>query len=277
MPEQKWLVDSPKTIDIDAARALKVELISGQIDIVAHDEPHMRIEVHSVQGKSIKISVTGDSVEIDQPQLGWENWFDVVRSFRGAKADVTVLVPRTTSIKLGVVNAATLVSGVHANITLSTVNGEIVVDNAVGKLQLNTVNGELTVRDHTGPVTAHSVSGDLTASGALESLGSDSVSGSVFVDASGTPDKLRVNTVSGAVRARLDAGVGAAYTLSTVGGKLHIDGDSLRGVRGQYTGRYGELDGHWADVRINTVGGDISILHAEPSARAAGTTPKNAA
>ncbi len=79
MAQEKWLVDGPKTIDIDSARTLKVGLIGGQIDIVAHDEPGVRVEVHSVSGKELKVSVDGDTVEIDHPQLGWDNWIDVFR------------------------------------------------------------------------------------------------------------------------------------------------------------------------------------------------------
>ena len=33
MAQEKWLVDGPKTIDIESARSLKVGLIGGQIDI----------------------------------------------------------------------------------------------------------------------------------------------------------------------------------------------------------------------------------------------------
>ena len=33
-------------------------------------------------------------------------------------------------------------------------------------------------------------------------------------------------------------------------------------MRGRYTGKYGELDGRWLDLRVNTVSGDISVLHA---------------
>ena len=65
MAQEKWLVDGPKTIDIESARSLKVGLIGGQIDIVAHDEPGVRVEVHSVSGKDLKVSIDGDQVEID--------------------------------------------------------------------------------------------------------------------------------------------------------------------------------------------------------------------
>ncbi len=262
MAQEKWLVDGPKTIDIGGAAKLKVGLVGGQIDIIAHDEPGVRVEVHGVSGKDLKVSVDGDTVEIDHPQLGWDNWFEVFTNFPGrATADISVMVPREIRVKLGVVRAAVLVTGVTGPVDLSTVSGELVADAIAGDLQINTVSGEVTVRDHAGKVLVNSVSGDLTASGSITTLKGDSVSGSVYLDLRGVADEVRVNTVSGAVTTRLDSGVPAAYSFATVGGRLHVDGGDIRGVRGQYTGRFGELEGRWSDLRINTVGGDITVLH----------------
>ncbi|HEX7834087.1 MAG TPA: DUF4097 family beta strand repeat-containing protein [Pseudolysinimonas sp.] len=261
MAQEKWLVDGPKTIDIDSARTLKVGLIGGQIDIVAHDEPGVRVEVHSVSGKSLKVSVDGDTVEIDHPQLGWDNWFDVFTTWTGkARADVSVMVPRDIRIKLGVVSATALVTGVTADASLSTVSGDVILDSMGGDLSLNTVSGELTIRNSSGKVGAHSVSGDVTAEGGLRSFSSDSVSGSVFLDTTGIPDQIHVNTVSGGVTLRLEADVPATNTISTVGGKLQLDEAQITGVKGRYTGKFGQLDKHWVDLRVNSVGGDISVL-----------------
>jgi DUF4097 and DUF4098 domain-containing protein YvlB len=261
MAQEKWLVDGPKTIDIDSARTLKVGLIGGQIDIVAHDEPGVRVEVHSVSGKELKVSIDGDTVEIDHPQLGWDNWFDVFRSWTGkARADVSVMVPRDIRIKLGVVSATVLVTGVSEDASLSTVSGELVLDSVSGDLSLNTVSGELTIRNHTGKISAHSVSGDITAEGRLHSFSSDSVSGNVFLDTAGIADQINVNTVSGGVTLRLEADTPASYTINTVGGKLQLDDGQISGIKGRYTGKFGQLDKHWVDVRVNSVGGDVSVL-----------------
>jgi DUF4097 and DUF4098 domain-containing protein YvlB len=261
MAQEKWLVDGPKTIDIDSARTLKVGLFAGQIDIVAHDEPGVRVEVHSVSGKELKISIDGDTVEIDHPQLGWDNWFDVFRSWTAkASADVSVMVPRDIRIKLGVVSATTLITGVTTDSSLSTVSGDMVLDSISGDLSLNTVSGELTIRNHTGKINAHTVSGDITAEGRLHSFSSDGVSGSVFLDTAGIADEISVNTVSGAVTLRLEADTPASYTINTVGGKLQLDDGSISGIKGRYTGKFGNLDKHWADVRVNSVGGDVSVL-----------------
>ena len=263
MAQEKWLVDGPKTIDIESARSLKVGLIGGQIDIVAHDEPGVRVEVHSVSGKPLKVSVDGDTVEIDHPQLSWDNWIEVFRSWTGrAKADVSVMVPRDIRVKLGVVSASALLSGVNEDASLSTVSGDLVIDSVSGDLSLNSLSGEITVRNHYGKIDAHSVSGDITAAGTLHRYSSDSVSGAVMLDTVDIPDEIKVNTVSGAVTVRLEADAPASYALNTVGGKLQVGDTAITGVNGRFTGKWGDLDKRWTDVRVNTVGGNVNLLRA---------------
>jgi hypothetical protein len=263
MAQEKWLVSGPKVIDIESVTRLKVGLIGGQVDIVAHDEPGTRVEVHSVTGRELRIALDGDTLEIDHPQLSWDNWLESIKLFRGAeKADLSVMVPRAVALRLGVVSAEALVSGLTEDAVLSTVNGSVVVDGLTGKLEINAVSAEIAVRNHTGIVNVQTVTGDVTASGAVHRFSSDGVSGDVFLDLTGIPDDVRVNTVSGAVTLRLDDGVPARYRIHTVQGTLQLDDSSVKGVRGKYTGSYGELDKLWVDFSANTVSGDVSVLHS---------------
>src|SRR5690554_3610785 len=163
MARQKWLIDSARTIDVHEVRTLKVGLVAGQVDIMCHDEPGARVEVHSVDGKPIKVTIEGDALEVDHPQLNWENFIDVFRYFRGhAHADISILVPRNVELKLGVISASAVVTGLAKGGKISTVSGEVVVDASRGELDLNAVSGELSVRDHDGKVSARTVGGDVT-------------------------------------------------------------------------------------------------------------------
>ena len=102
MAQEKWMIDGEKTIDIETVRNLKVALIGGQVDVIGHDEPGARIEVHSVDGKPLKVTLDGDTLEVDHPQLNWDNFIDVFMSFRGtARADVSIMVPRDVALKFG--------------------------------------------------------------------------------------------------------------------------------------------------------------------------------
>ncbi|GHF22378.1 DUF4097 family beta strand repeat-containing protein [Pseudolysinimonas yzui] len=275
MSQQKWLLDGPKTIEVDGIRKLKVGLVAGHIDVIAHDEPVTRIEVHSVSGKDLRITADGETLDIDHAQLSWENWLDVFRNFRpgAARADVSILVPRDVALKLGVVSATALVSGLHADADLSTVSGDLATDGISGDLQLNSVSGELSARNHYGKIVAHTVSGDITATGAVLAFSSDGVSGNVFLDLADTPDLVKINSVSGTVTARLEADVPTSYAINTVSGRLQLDDAALR-VRGKFTGKVGVLEGRWTDFRANTVSGDISVMHvARADAAAPAETP----
>jgi DUF4097 and DUF4098 domain-containing protein YvlB len=254
MAHEKWLVDGPKVIDVGVVHALKVSLIGGKVDIVGHDEPGARVEVHSVSGKELKVSLDGDKLEIDHPQLSWDNFLEVFSSFRGsAKADVSIMVPRSVALTLGVVSASALVSGLTTDATVSTVSGDVVIDGLTGTLQLNGVSGEASVSDHSG------------ASGGISVFTAESVSGDVLADVTGVPDEVRISTVSGAVTTRLAPGVAAQYRINTAAGRLQLDNEQITGVHGSYSSTYGTLDQHWLDFRANTVSGNISVLHAVAS------------
>lgn len=262
MAQQKWLVDGPKTIDLDRVGALKLALVAGQVSVLGHDESWARVEVHSVSGRDLLVRIDGDTLEIDHPQVRWDNFIEAFRAFRGsARADLTITVPRDVALKFGVVSASALVSGIARDASLSTVSGDVVVDGVTGYLSLNAVNGEFSVRDHRGRIDAHTVSGDITAAGELLAFDADTVSGDLFLDVVGIPDSVRANTISGDVTLRLPAGVPAQYKINTVSGRLQLDDASVTGVRGGYTGRYGDLDDRWVEFRANTVSGNVSVLH----------------
>lgn len=262
MAQEKWLVAGEKTIDVDNVTKLKVGLVAGQVNIIGHDETYARVEVHSVKGKDLLVQVVGDTLEVDHAQWSWDNFIEVFRSFRGsARVDVTITVPRDVALKFGVVSASALITGLTEDASISSISGDVVVDGLRGDLQLNTVSGELAVRDHEGQINAHAISGDITASGKLMRFTGDTVSGDVYLDITGIPDQVRVNTVSGNITARLESGVPAQYKINTVSGRLQLDDSEITGVRGGYTGKYGDLDQRWLEFKANTVSGNVSVLH----------------
>jgi DUF4097 and DUF4098 domain-containing protein YvlB len=265
MAEEKWLLDGPKVIDLGVIRKLKVSLVRGQVDVVGHDEPTTRVEVHSVSGKELRVSVDGDSLEIDHPQLRWDNFVDVFRSFRGsARSDVSILVPRDVALKFGVVSSTGLISGLRSDASISTVNGDLVIDGLEGDITLNAVSGELAVQGHTGRIAAHTVNGDITASGVISRFSADGVSGDVFLDIQGSPEEIKVNMVNGNITARLEEGEGADYRINTVNGRIQLDGTEVSGFRGSYNAKYGTLERSFLEFRANTVSGNVTVLHTKP-------------
>jgi DUF4097 and DUF4098 domain-containing protein YvlB len=262
MAIEKWLVTGPKVIDLELVRSVKIGLIGGKIDVIAHDEPGARVEVHSVSGKDLKVSIDGDVLEIDHPQLRWDNFIDVFKSFKGsAKADISIMIPRDASLKFGVVTASALISGLRTDARINSVSGDIVIDDIIGDLEVNTVNGEISVSDQEGVLNAHTVTGDITVTGALRKFSADGVSGAVFLDLTGVPEEISNNTVSGDLTIRLDQDVAARFTLNSVSGTLQVDSTVTRGTRGRgFNHTSGTLDAKWVEVRANSVSGDITTV-----------------
>jgi hypothetical protein len=274
MAIEKWVVNPGETrvIDLELVRKLKVSLIGGKIDVIAHDEPGARVEVRSVTGKDLLIQIDGDALEIDHPQLRWDNFVEVFKGFRGsAKAEISILAPRAVAIKLGVVSGDALVSGFDGDGRFSAVNGDLVIDNHAGDIECSTVSGEVAVGDHTGKVTAHTVSGDVTVTGEVGSFKADTVSGDMILDVRGTPSRVDTNTVSGDLTLRFDAGGGARYRVNTVSGSLLLDDTQIRGTLGKGFERItGELQGTWLDLGANSVSGNISVIRRQPTAASTG-------
>jgi hypothetical protein len=262
MAQEKWLLEGPKTIDIERVGRLKVALVAGQIDIIGHDEPGARVEVHSVSGRDLKVSIEGDTLEIDHPQLRWDNFLDVFTWSKGsARAEVSVMVPRAVALRFGAVSATALISGLESDLNVSTVSGDVILDGVHGDLNYTTVGGELSARDHVGKISAKTVSGDVTVSGEVTAVTTETVNGDVLLDITGVPDELRVSTVSGGVTVRLDEATPAAYTINRVGGRLQLDDHEFTRGGGRHEGKFGSLDGRWVDLRVSTVGGNVSVLH----------------
>ena len=281
MTLEKWLVQPGQTrvIDIEGVRRLKVGLVGGQVDVVAHDEPGVRIEVHGVTVKDLRIEATGDTVEIDHAQLRWDNFLEVFRNFGGGgpKAEISVAVPRGIEINLGVVSASALVSGLATDARISTVSGDVIIDGHAGDVSVNAVSGDVQIRGLEGALSANSVSGDVAATGTIRKASIDTVSGAMLVDSAGGIHAVNLNTVSGDATVRVDEGLPANFVLRSVSGRVTVDGvKRSTSTPTNYSDSVGELAGSFVDVRANSVSGAITVLRrvAEPVGADEAPTPE---
>jgi len=269
MTLEKWIVrpGEQRVIDLGIVRSLKVALAGGQINLVGHDEETARIEVHEVHGKDLKIEINGDRLDIDHPQVAWNNFLEVFRNFgaNSAKATISLLVPRAVALTFGTVTAGALVTGLTSDAKLSTVSGELQLDGITGNIDVHSVSGEVSIQNHTGRVDVQTVSGDITATGHIERFSADGITADTFLDIRGHVDKISSNTVSGALTARIDPGLGARYVANTVTGALRLDGNVITSTRGRgyNTTTIGADDSFYVDIAANSVSGDISVLRRD--------------
>lgn len=232
MTEERWTVTGPQTFDLDAVTSLAVYCIDGRIDVVAHDEPVTRIEVHTVDGRALEVRLTdGGRLTVGHETLmGWKPFADSFRDYTGrARADVHVAVPRGVPVTLGMVKGEALLAGARAKAKAHTVSGSVVVTDVAGPLEVNSVSGEVTVSDHRGDVEVSTVSGEVTVTGWVGDVEVNTVSGKVTLDLYDQPRVVRSNAVSGSLLVRVpDAGTVDAR-LTGINGRLEVGGVQARG------------------------------------------------
>lgn len=265
MTDDSWTITGPQVIEIEGARALRVQVVGGRVDVVAHDGTDVRLEVHSVVGRPLEVALDGGELSVGYSYTlsGWEGWLEKFRNFRDKdRAEVHLAVPRTIVAKVGTVSADGLVTGIEGEATVSTVSGSLVVDDTSGRLCANTVSGEIVVRDHDGDLTLNSVSGELAASGPLSAVYANSVSGALALDVTAGSTRVSATTVSGEVTVRLPPEQGVRVVANALSGRLVVDGEEYGG--GMPGSRTVDLirGDEGSTVTVSTVSGDITLLRA---------------
>ena len=266
MATESWVVAGPQIIEVENVTSLRVQLVGGRVDVVAHDEPGARIEVHSVDGRPLEIGLADGELRLGYSftLTGWDGFLEKFRNFRDKdRADVHIAIPRSVATKLGTVSADGLLVGVLEDSSVSTVSGSLVTDGTRGRLSANTVSGEVVVRDHGGPIKLNSVSGELAASGELSLVQANTVSGALSLDVTTGSSSVTATTVSGDVTVRLPEGKGLHVKAHSVSGRLVVDGEEHKGASfGQRSVDLATGDGA-CFVSASTVSGHVTVLRGE--------------
>lgn len=263
MATESWVVAGPQIIEIEAITKLQVQLVGGRVDVVAHDGPGARVEVHAVDGRPLEITLSDGELRVGYQFTlgGWEGFIEKFRNFGGKdKADVHIAVPREVRARLGTVSADGLLAGVVEDASVSTVSGTLITDGTSGRLGAKTVSGEIVVRDHRGDLKLNSVSGELAASGELSLVQANSVSGAVTLDIHSGTSSVTASTVSGDVTVRLPQGKGVQVKAQSVSGRFVVDGEEYKGSSpGQRRVDLRNGDGA-CFVSATTVSGHVTVL-----------------
>jgi len=268
MSTESWVVAGPQVIEIDDVRALRVGLVGGRVDVVAHDDPEARgarLEVHRVDGRPLEVTLSDGELRVGYSFTlgGWEGFVEKFRNFQDKdRADVHLAVPRSVLAKVATVSADGLVAGLRQDVSVSTVSGSVVVDDVRGRLSTNSVSGEMVVRRHDGDLRFNTVSGELAASGDLTLVQGNSVSGAVSLDVGAGTSSLTVTTVSGDLTVRIPEGAGLQVRAQSVSGRLVIDGREHKGAGPGHRTVDLEAGEGGAFLSATTVTGHVTVLRA---------------
>jgi hypothetical protein len=264
MSTDSWTVTGPQTIELDGVTTVDAHVVDGRLDIVAHDEPVARVEVHSVEGRSLEVRLSDGHLVIGHESglSGWGSFMKRFADFGGkARADIHVAVPAGTTVRLGTVRGEGLLAGTTAGASASTVSGSLLVSRTAGDLKLNTVSGEVTVRDHVGDVTSNTVSADVVVSGSADSVVSSSVSGDVTLDLVTQPRTVKVNSVSGNVLLRVPDDDAVEVSAQSVSGSVTVGGMQFTGGGGaRFNGGARPARPGVTQLRVTGVSGDVTVI-----------------
>ena len=269
---ERWSIGAPTSLDLGDVTGLRVRLLGGSVAVLATDgQPSL--DVADVSGEPLTVTHEDGVLTIAHDNLTWEGLLSWLRPQRHS-ATVTVSVPRTCPVQLGVVSAAAVMSGTSAKASLKSVSGGITLDGITGDVDANTVSGAVEAQGLSGTLSFNTVAGDLTvADGWLERLDANAVSGDVTADVDLDPlGGMHVTTVSGEVTLRLPADADARVSLHSVSGDVRSEFAQLRQSSApasrSVSGSLGAGSGH---VSVTTMSGRVMLLR-----RARDTQPDDA-
>ncbi|MGW0859634.1 DUF4097 family beta strand repeat-containing protein [Streptomyces sp. NPDC002690] len=271
MPVSTWTVAEPlKLAFAEQVTALRVRVVNGTVNVVGSEEPEARLEVSSIDGPPLIVTFDDGVLSVTYEDLPWKSflkWLD--RNGRSRSAAVTLAIPASASVEVGVVGAGAFVSGIRGRTDVRGVTGDTTLVALAGEVRGETVSGGLEAQAVTGDLRFKSVSGDLTVvEGAGTSVRADSVSGDMVLDldASGAPTDIRLATVSGAIAIRLPHPADARVEANTASGAVSNAFEDLR-VGGQWGAKKitGTLGAGTGRLKATTVSGSIALLRRPPS------------
>ncbi|HKY03555.1 MAG TPA: DUF4097 family beta strand repeat-containing protein [Blastocatellia bacterium] len=132
--------------------------------------------------------------------------------------------------------------------------------------RISSVSGNVEIRGVTGKVEASTVSGDVQVNEVSGSVSASSVSGSVEVEVSrlGNEDDMKFSSVSGDVRVRVPANLGADVNMSSFSGTIKTDFPlEVRAER--YSSKSwarGKIGDGSRNLNMTSVSGSLSLLYS---------------
>lgn len=280
--ENRWLIlpGERKTVDIDSLNGLSVKLLAGRVDVIAHDGDEARLEVANVRGERVRAMLEGGTLYVGHPQtdgrthmVGSASLFSMLFSGRTKKkpfeeysADVSILVPRGTRVKVECIYGDTLVSGVEGKTSLDTVSGSLLADGVYGNLKMDTVSGDVIARNQHGDVKVDTVDGHVTLDGDCSKVKMSSVNAAMFLDLYGNPESVTLNAVNGSLKLRLGSDVNAEYRLDAVSNTALINGRRVKMNRSGSAYHDGPQGEPVTKIRVDAVRARLEVIRRNDEA-----------
>jgi DUF4097 and DUF4098 domain-containing protein YvlB len=206
-----------RTLDAAPDGEVDVANIAGAITIVGWSRD--QVEVTGTLGRNVEELVferDGDNVTIQVkiPRKGR----------RGSDADLTIRVPRDSSIDVSGVSADISVEGVRGVQRLQTVSGDVETESFGNDVSAESVSGDVDVEGNESDAETNigTVSGDVTLAGGSGVVRARSVSGEVVIN-EGTFSRAELGTVNGGIIFRSGLRKDGRFSAETVNGDMDVE------------------------------------------------------
>lgn len=261
-----WTIDEPTVLDLDEVTELKVRLMAGTVAVLATDDrPSVAVLEH--RGRPLRVSHENGTLAISYESLSWDGLLGFLKPKHDTVA-VTITVPADCPLRLGVLSASAVVSGLSAGASIKGMSGDITLDGVTGDVTAETMSGEVAAAGIDGAIHFKSMSGGLTlAGGQLSALDANTMSGQVTADVTlDAAGSMQIATMAGDVTLRLPSDSDAQVRLQSAGGAVHSEFDSVQTQRspGSHaaSGNVGAGNGR---VSVRTMSGAITLLRRAPA------------
>jgi hypothetical protein len=257
-----WKITEPERLALDdEVKDLKVQLVSGRLNVVGADGP-ARVEVSAIGERPVIVTVEGGVLTVAHefpkkwPGMFW--WL-----FGGRfKVDVSVVVPSDTAVGLNVVSGTVIASSLRNGAAVDVTSGRITLLGIDGNVAGKIVSGSIEGLTLGGEVDFETVSGEIVvADSTARRVYARTISGSVTCDLDNPPEDtdVRLDTVSGEIIARVREDSDLRVNLNAVSGHVVNAFPELDQIsRGTVTGRLGLGTG--GRLAANATSGTISLL-----------------
>ena len=231
-----------ESVAADDDVVVSVEIMAGDVEVVAWDEPRVTIEGtigDDVEG--VEIEGRGSRVEIVvkiPEDAGRKKTID-------ADARLDIRVPRGAEVEVESLSADIAVRDVRGDVHAETVSGDVTLETRSKRieaavvsgdlrittpggeltdLEVDAVSGDVTITGVSGSASVELVSGDLHLEGSVSHAEIEAVSGDVRIAAGFMPGaQVEINVVSGTVDLAVPPGTSARFRVETFSGAIETD------------------------------------------------------
>ncbi len=215
-------IDERDPADLDGR--VKVDNVSGSLEIVGWDRPEVEVSGTLGEGAELRFQANGDRTLISVRKRSGV--------WRMKPSHLVVKIPTGSELGASVVSAELTVDSMFGPQKLESVSGDIDAELGATDIEITSVSGRIQLEGEgqIGRMELASVSGRISAQDIAGEVKLTSVSGKLELEA-GELGRLRLNSTSGDIEAEFGLSAGSRVQAETISGDIELlfaDADDLQ-------------------------------------------------